>query len=228
MYSERLAGIVALYPRIGELFRRVVSGADLSKITSRVFLAHKERLITVAMVLRKRQSLPEDQRQELVRLILNDGDKAQVRDIVGDSEDDIAVGTGPSHKPWSMKGAVLNFFKAEGEEPPTEHKLIVHARHFASTATDVEFLSRLNDIRSREPMLRDAVAYVETVAVDYFKATISNLLQRICRESLVIQQDDCKKQFKRETASRTEQIQHNIRVDFIRTIEAHSRSDDNL
>lgn len=181
------------------------------------------------MVLRKRQSLPEDQRLELVRLILNDGDKAQVRVIVGDSEDDMALGTGPSHKPWTVKNVVVHLFsKGEGETPSTEHKLVAHARNFASSASDIEFLSRLNDIRSREPLLRDAVANVETLAIDYLKATISKLLQRMCQESFVIQQDDCKKQFKREADRRIEQIQHDLRADFIRKIEAHSRSDEKL
>jgi len=210
--------VAILYPTIGELLQKTIKATDLSVIDSRSFKHRKRRIITIDFILQRRKNLDERKRLELIRLILNDGDMRQAESVLATSNN---ISLEHQRKPKGWLSSIVGAFWPEGDDFDRQG-LVKEARDVAYRLTDAQFLLSLKDIESREPLLRQVVAETEGIARDYFDRVVSKLLKNIKQKALHIQQEDCKKQYQREAASREEQDQLRLRIDLIRQIENSS------
>jgi hypothetical protein len=219
--SEPFLNLIALYPKIGDLFQKTTRNATLDSITSRDFKSNKERLIMIYVLLDQRQDLDPHQRTELIQFVLKE-DWQGLRDVLGDPSNENSKQV-KSRTNWWPGPIIWNIFPDDSLSQA--QRLIQEARSVATHTSDPDFLLRLKDISVDNDTLKAAIANTEHIAQQHFDNTISRLLKKLVHGAVHIQEEDCTKQIQREAYSQVEADADCFRTQFIREIEEQSYSD---
>jgi len=213
--AERLSDLAARFPKINELFRRTILDANLSAIKSREFKARKDRLIIADALLAEAEGLDRVDRLELIQLIL-DGDFRGA-----DSTLDRLVEVKP-------KQGIINAIRSIFYDFSPGREGILKARDVADRTSDIDFLSRLNVMSTRDAIFRKAVADVENLTQKYFDTIIAKLLKKVVPRARLIQEEELGKLIKRRAYIEEERDLSSSRTSFMHQIEERSQSESSL
>jgi hypothetical protein len=214
--------LTAVYPRIGELYRKTIHEAKLNTIQSKDYKSRKDRLLEVVSLFDQRKDLDHTKRRELVQLILVKDDFQGAQRLLDGSSQENSQQTKSKSKSWTQT------FRSFSEVLSLTSKPSRQTRSMAVLTSDPESLLRLNDISGDDETLQKAVADTINFAHNYLNATISKSLKKLVHGALHIQQEDCKKRVQQEAASLSEMDMDCLQKEFIRKIEMLSQSESNL
>jgi len=178
-----MSELISLHPGCGQEFDKATNGDKLDKITSRKFQILKERLITIDICLQKNMELHE--REALIKVVLEQGYvPTKDRSIVK-----------------AVSAALVSLFRSK----PSVDDLSELVRGVCSSTTDAQFLSKLQEMRSREALLETEVTTVLGLAHQHFQALIKKVLKFLSAKFQQIQEQDCTIQIRNLAASQREE-----------------------
>jgi hypothetical protein len=194
---DRWSELIALYPRLGQEFNKAIDEEKLDKISLRKFQISKERLITINICLKEQKTMETHEREALVKMVLEQGH--------------VPTKDRPGKK--SIVAYVVDFFTSKSSAE-ADNELSDRARAIFSSTTDAQFLSELQEIRSREALLETEVTTVVNLAHQHFQAVVKKRLNVLFAKFQQIQEQDCRMQIHNLAASRREEgrraLRHNL------------------
>ncbi|KAL6309202.1 hypothetical protein BKA93DRAFT_724346 [Sparassis latifolia] len=216
------ADLVALYPQVDEIVQKAIREAG-KEVKSRGFQKKKEQLITF-LVLQGQINLDDDQRQELFRLIVQEGTMSDTRAMLDElvKQDDIPSNESKwsSATKWLPEAVARKFWPDKGSRSSFSTKYIDHARKIANSTRDSDFLAGpvIDD-----DLIQPAFVEVRQLAQSHYEATIPQVVGTLFHNVRRVQEDSCVKQVQHEASSRRELVYEKLRKDFARAIEDQSR-----
>ncbi|KAG2116835.1 hypothetical protein DEU56DRAFT_984883 [Suillus clintonianus] len=207
---NELDTLIALYPDIGEEFRRK---AHSEKISSRHFKDSKERICIAWNVLRDYPDMPKETRDRSIDIILHE-DMSHVRATVKF----INKGNPPHEKPKGFVNALWGKVSTTVVSDLDTHifgKTLKEAD--TNSISDAQFLVELEDVKPSHIMAKIA-AETKTDVLEYFRSHVTKQTRALVHFALHIQTDQCLLQVQREAASREEEQLIELRREFIHEI----------
>lgn len=193
-----------MHPEVPEEVNRLVARAELRRIPGKEFHKQKERLLIVDFLLQKRQDLNDSERDELIKLVLDDGDMKGVSNVIKESAKD-------SKSTWRITDWLLN-------KDSSTKELLNDATRAASRTNDSQFISSIDEIVEREPSLQDDVSDTLEKVYTHFRTTVDKIVSKAMPRVDDIQKRECTRQIRREAESHAEENKRRSRLELIRDI----------
>lgn len=206
--------LIAVFPKLREQFEEAIRNLKLESITDKWHKVHKKRLLSASILLEKHQDLEEVDRQKLIDLTLTEGVQ-KAGQVVASST------TNAQPKSQTLWTSVTDWITMQDSSPGKGFIEEVHQT--VKAITDADYLSGLDEMVAREPLLQNAAARAISFASNYFDALIKKQLQKLIHQARFIQQTECKKQIERSATSREEEEMKTLRLELIGKIEEKSQ-----
>ncbi|KAH7910222.1 hypothetical protein BJ138DRAFT_1127056 [Hygrophoropsis aurantiaca] len=222
---EPLSHFISLYSEIEELFTTSSRGSGLERIVTNELRDKKERIGLIDHLLcHYYKDCDETTREDLVKLALHEN-----MDHVKNTLPVMSRTTGPEDKTkgthWvsGFKQVLNSLLPGPVDRAGAEHAF-KEARASALLISDSRFVSSLDEVASRLPILREEVAAIKLAVHSYFDKQLANLREKIAHAALHIQEEECKSQSRRHAACDEEKAQRDLRRELIREINQLSKS----
>ncbi|KAF7356372.1 VWFA domain-containing protein [Mycena venus] len=202
LFRGQYANLIALHPKVEDEMEKATSVGDRPNQLrlSAKFKALKEQLLCLKALFRDLPGLDASDREHLIGHISKvgvDGLSAALksRDSSKESKGWLSKITG-----WLSDGQSTN-----------EQKIRRDVRDRLAVITDSQFLARLAEMLSREPLLQDIITRTIEEANSHLQSTVKTLLDRLIGKSILIQHDFFKAQIQRKFAGKLEEQRKNSR-----------------
>ncbi|KAH7882014.1 hypothetical protein F5I97DRAFT_1939518 [Phlebopus sp. FC_14] len=205
--------LAALHPRIAEQVREELRKADLKKVRDQEFKRLKGQVLFISFLARKLNRLDHVQKgwSALIDAVLHDDLKQAKNTLIG-----IVREVAPLTERYSWTLAPWETRYAE--------KLIKEADEEFLRSSDEAFVSELDHISDRLPVLLEAVGAVKESLKAHFESVAQRLSRKLTHVALRIQEEDCSKQIQMDAATRSERVLYDLANSLVRKINASSNS----
>ena len=188
-----------LYPKFRREFDKAVDEERWDRIVHRRFQTAKERLITVDIYLERQKNIDARDREALVKMILQRGPAS--------------VPVKGSTKKWFLS---IPYFKSKSS---VEEDLLEQACAICSSVTDAQFLSQIQKISSRDPLLGSEVTAALDLSHRHFQDLIRKKLNVLFAKFQQIQEQTCRMQIRHLADSEKEGRQRLSRRMFLQEMQ---------
>ncbi|KAJ7698920.1 hypothetical protein B0H17DRAFT_1049693 [Mycena rosella] len=199
--------LVTLHPKIKDEMEKATSGDKFNppRIPGR-FKTLKEQILCIDIICDQAPDLEDPDREDLIEHISKDG-------IDGLSLALKAKGSSMDAK--GLLSKVGSWF-SDGSTPEQKIRRQVHDQ--LATA-DAEFLSRLDAMLAREPLLQDLITRAIEEVNDHLQGIIKTALGRLVGKSVLVQHETFKAQIQRKSAAKLEEQRKESRLQLIEEYE---------
>lgn len=210
-FADKFPNLVAIHPRIGELFKDALKKVktDLGSIPG--FRQPKLRLSIILGLLSRIEDLSEVDRREVLDHIIEGGDIRELRRAFGEPMDPNTVVA------WTS-GLLY------GRSLQVDQNILDRSRQVVNNVSDPDFLARLPELVRRVPTLTNNVADLAKNAHAHFDAVITKVHKQLSIRASAIQEEDCKKQIERGATKKEEEELKVSRLQLIHEIEEVSKA----
>ena len=222
-----MTNLTGLYPGIGELFDRTLKNAKIEAIKLQEFKHIKEKLIVLQLVLENCDPLQysHSQREKVICLIISvQSDGRERFSKVCEFLDSTIIDDSKAHPESSKSWWGWSILKTADKTQTPSHRMVQRALEIAKKTSDVEFLSRGEQLKQ----LGDSVQAIFSVAVELAQSHLNDIatrtLKKILNDARRIQKDECMRRIGWEASNQEQKDSANNRTNLLCAIEQQSLS----
>jgi hypothetical protein len=183
---------------------------DMDKLSSKIhFRLQKERLIMASTMLTDAKGLKEEDRAEMIRLVLEYGDMRNASRFLELEESSRAHKWGP----WSTIKSI--FLRS----PSASRDVVSQAQQVNDVTSDVDFISSLDDRVLKEPLLQAGVGKALDAAYHHFHSFVEHAVRVLLRRVEKAQESEYKAELNREANAREEHSRKELLHQLVQEIE---------
>ena len=217
--SDPLHDLFRIYPEAEEIFRDVISAANLEKgIKATEFQSKKERILILHHLLTSINGLDREQIRTLADAVLVRRDMTTIMELLKVAE------KGFFCLESAAQEHIMSSFGRRSSKISNEEDLWMGALNFASLVSDYHFLKQLKTATLDE-CLRDSAVDAEETAYACLTTQVDSLVAGFGQQVLSMQKGECDRQLQREISSGEleDRELENLRADFVNQIEDLTR-----
>ena len=222
-----MTNLTGLYPGIGELFDRTLKNAKIEAIKLQEFKHIKEKLTVLQLVLENCDPLQysHSQREKVICLIISvQSDGRERFSKVCEFLDSTIIDDSKAHPESSKSSWNWSIFKTTDKTQSPSHRMVQRALEIARKTSDVEFLSRREQLEQLGDSVQELVSMAVGIAQSYVDDIVTKTLEKIRNEACRIQKEECMRHISREASNQEQKDSTNNRIDLLRAIEQQSLS----
>ena len=221
-----MTNLIGLYPDIGRFFDRTLKNAKIEVIKSPEFKHIKEKLTVLQFVLEKCDPLQHSysQRENFISLITQAKSDGRDRFLKAcDFLDSTIIDDSKAH-PESSKSLWQFFFGPGDRTQSLAQQMVQRALDVARKTSDVEFLSRREQLEQLGDSVQELVSMAVGIAQSYVDDIVTTTLRKIHNEACRIQKEKCMRHISREASNQEQKDSTDNRIDLLCAIEQQSLS----
>lgn len=216
------ADLAEMFPRIGDHFKRTMEQSNFGYIKTPEFQRIKQKLMTLQFVLDNCDDLSEEQRQQLIFLIMSGGTRKHPGFGKAKEFLDTIVRKSEGETQSSSRWSLLTWFQTADQVSSPAQQMLQQALELTKQTSDTDFLSGAEQLSSLGDPVHAAVVKAVELAQTYFDEMATKTLKKVVDNVFDIQKDDLFKHVQREASNREQKAAAMTRQNFLRTIEEKS------